>query len=80
MVLFKEGNKDTGVQQKLELSSGQWGRLTIAGLTMFFSSRDKSPFGTKLGHFEGVLTLGPKKYHIKLMFTHLLKLLQSLRD
>lgn len=41
-----------------ELSSGQWERLIITGLTVLFSSRDKSLFWTKLGNFEGALTLG----------------------
>lgn len=63
-----------------ELSSGQRERLIITGLTMLFSSRDKSLFWTKLGNFEGALTLEPMGYDIKLMFTHLLKLPSSLKD
>lgn len=62
------------------MRSGEWERLIITALAMFFLSRDKSLFWTKLGNFEGALTLGPRRYRIKLMLTHLLKLPKRVRD
>ena len=76
---WKKGQRSRSPAEMTELSSGQQGRLMITSLTMLFSSRDKSLFRTTLGHFEGAWSLGPRRYHIKLVFTHPLKLPRNLK-